>query len=127
MQSKRYHIQVNTDVHALLNSVAYFARHFVPDDITLTEISTVTSELAYNIIKYAGNGTITLSCSDSKCVIEAIDSGTGMQMGIEHAFVEGRSSSGSLGLGMSSIVRMSDEFNLSTSDSGTCITCVKGY
>lgn len=127
MQSKRFHIQANTDVHVLLNNVTYFTRQQVEDEVAVTEIATVTSELAYNIIKYGCSGTITLSYSDTQCIIEAIDNGTGMQMSIEKAFVEGNSSSGSLGLGMSSIVRMSDEFNLTTSDSGTCVTCIKEY
>lgn len=127
MQSKRYHIQANTDVHVLLNNVSFLTRQHVKDEVVVTEIATMTSELAYNIIKYGCSGDITLSYSGTQCIIEAVDSGKGMQMSIEQAFVEGNSSSGSLGLGMSSIVRMSDEFNLETSDGGTCITCIKEY
>lgn len=127
MQSKRYRIQANTDVHVLLNNVSFLTRQHVADEVAVTEIATITSELAYNIIKYGCSGNITLSYSGSQCIIEAVDNGKGMQMNIEQAFIEGNSSSGSLGLGMSSIVRMSDEFSLETSDRGTCITCIKDY
>lgn len=127
MRSKSFQVNADTDVHVLLNHITFLVRQNVSNPIIETEICTIVSELAYNIIKYGDKGDITITLTTNECLISARDSGGGMLMPIEQAFVEGNSSSGSLGLGMSSIVRMSDDFELVTSSTGTTITCTKRY
>ena len=88
--------------------------------------ATAVSELATNIVRYAGAGEIALRVvrREDKTGVEVVaqDSGPGMQ-DIELAMQEHYSSGGSLGLGLPGIKRIMDEFSIdSSADSGTrCI------
>ena len=88
------------------------------------EISTIVSELAYNIIKYTSGGFIELHENSKGIQIIAQDSGNGIK-NIEKALHEGYSSSGTLGLGIPGIIRLSNEFDVQTSSKGTTITIQK--
>ncbi len=125
MQCKVFDIDQKTDVHQLLNSVQYWIEQLTTDPIKITESVIVCSELAYNIIKYGSCGTLRLFAEKDSLYIDANDSGAGFGIPLESAFSEGISSSGSLGLGMASIVRLCDDFTLQTSTSGTNINCRK--
>jgi len=91
-----------------------------------TLVVTVISELARNILLYAGRGEIILTrfCGPPHegLQIKASDQGPGIE-DIPRAISSGYSSSGGLGLGLSGIRQMVDEFDISSSlGSGTQVT-----
>ena len=83
---------------------------FTSTDLTL--IATAISELARNIVLYAGRGEIRLRIvqnGDKQGVqVDAADSGPGIS-NIERAMQDGYSTSGSLGLGLPGVRRLMDE------------------
>jgi len=87
------------------------------DATQTTLVMTVISELARNIILYAGSGEILLSTiSEGRANglgITALDQGPGIK-NIDLALSSGYSSSGGLGLGLSGVRGMVDEFELSS-------------
>ena len=94
------------------------------DHIKAAQFLTAVSELARNIIKYAGKGAITASIigNHPKVGIEVIASDNGP--GIENltlALQEKYSSSGTLGQGLPGARRLVDEFDISSSGRGTRI------
>ena len=78
-----------------------------------TLIATAISELARNILKYAGEGEIGVRVPShtAKITISATDKGPGIK-NLELAMQDGYSSSGSLGLGLSGVKRIMDEFEI---------------
>jgi serine/threonine-protein kinase RsbT len=92
-------------------------------------IATAVSELARNILKYAGTGEIRLRQVEGRSgrgiEIEAVDRGPGIE-DLEAAMRDHFSSGGTLGLGLPGVRRMMDEFSLeSTPGEGTRVTAVK--
>lgn len=99
---------------------------------TLEEIDLIATEMATNLIKHqAVNGRICYrieECSTGPYALELVsmDEGPGIRSPDE-ALVDGYSSaSGSMGVGLGSMKRLSDTFELRTSPTGTVIT-VKKY
>lgn len=97
---------------------------FSPTQSTL--VATVISELARNIILYAGNGTIELlSTSDGGrrgVRVVASDKGPGIE-DISRALISGYSSSGGLGLGLPGVRQLADEFHIESAlGKGTTVT-----
>ena len=89
-------------------------------------VATATSELARNILKYAGKGEITLQTIERHgrvgVEIKAIDRGPGIA-DVEQALADHYSTSGTLGLGLPGVKRMMDEFDVqSTVGQGTTVT-----
>src|SRR5919197_203088 len=86
---------------------------FSPSDSTL--IATAISELARNIVSYAGRGEIVLVTSNNSgrqgVTVMARDDGPGIP-NIEQALRDGYSTSGSLGLGLPGVRRLMDEFQV---------------
>ncbi len=78
-------------------------------------IATAVSELATNIVRYAGGGSVTISIvSDGDRIgIEAVanDSGPGIE-DVEKAMQDNYSSGNSLGLGLPGVKRLMDEFSI---------------
>jgi serine/threonine-protein kinase RsbT len=100
---------------------------FSKTDLAL--IATAISELARNILSYAGNGRITLQLTEHVgrrgLVVVATDEGPGIA-DIELALQDGYSTGGSLGLGLPGARRLMDEFELvSTLGVGTTVTATK--
>ena len=92
-------------------------------------ISTAVSELARNILKYAGRGEIRLRRVDGPAgrgiEIQAEDNGPGIP-DPEAAMRDHYSSSGTLGLGLPGVKRLMDEFSLeSRVGEGTRVTARK--
>jgi len=83
-------------------------------------IATAVSELANNIVKYAGSGEILMTriIAGSRMGMEVMarDRGPGIE-DIQKAMADHYSSSGTLGLGLPGVKRMMDEFEL-TSEPG---------
>ncbi len=91
-------------------------------------VATAVSELARNIIKYAGQGEILFqraSCDMSRgIIVTARDNGPGIE-DIDAAMQDHFSSSGTLGLGMPGVRRMRDEFTIdSTPGKLTVVSCL---
>ncbi len=94
-----------------------------------TRITTAISELARNIVLYAGKGTITLRKVKEGdrfgIEITARDSGSGID-DVELAMQDGYSTSNGLGAGLPGVRRLMDEFELKTAlGKGTTVRIVK--
>jgi serine/threonine-protein kinase RsbT len=94
-----------------------------------TLVATAISELARNIVSYAGKGEIVMRAArDSDrtgITIVASDSGPGIA-DLTLALRDGFSTSGSLGIGLPGARRLMDEFNIDSQPGhGTIITVTK--
>ena len=100
------------------------------DQVTRQKVSTAISELARNIIKYAGGkGAVTIRTvteeGRSGLEVVAVDRGPGIE-NLEEALEDHFSSSGTLGLGLPGVKRMMDEFAIrSKPGQGTTVVAVK--
>jgi serine/threonine-protein kinase RsbT len=95
----------------------------------LTVVATAISELARNILEYAGNGEIVLRVvregSRRGIVVVATDRGPGIP-DVTLAMQDGYSTGHSLGLGLPGAQRLMDEFEIvSEPDVGTTVTMKK--
>lgn len=89
-------------------------------------IATAISELARNIVRYAGHGEIELKrvsrAEQAGLVVTARDQGPGI-VNIAQAMQDGYSSSGGLGLGLPGVKRLMDDFDIASAPGrGTTIT-----
>jgi len=104
-----------------------FCKKLPLNEVTASEITTAFSELASNIIKYAGSGHIELSGVETRLgqagvEIIATDKGPGIA-DIELALKDSYSTGKSLGLGLPGVKRLMDEFSIeSFAGKGTSIT-----
>lgn len=94
-----------------------------------TLIATAISELARNIVLYAKTGEMTLGLVDNAerggIIIVARDDGPGIA-DVQRALMGGYSTSGGLGLGLSGVRRIMDEFDVLTKlGEGTTVTATK--
>jgi serine/threonine-protein kinase RsbT len=93
-----------------------------------TLIATTISELARNIISYAGEGQILLKAVQGKRTglsVTAADEGPGIP-DIQQAMRDGFSTSGSLGIGLPGVRRLMDEFEITSQPNrGTSVTVKK--
>ena len=94
-----------------------------------TLLATAISELARNIVSYAGRGEIVLLATQNSgrpgVTVVARDTGPGIPS-IEQALRDGYSTSGSLGLGLPGVRRLVDEFEIvSEVGRGTTVTIRK--
>ena len=95
----------------------------------LTLIATAISEVARNIVEYAGRGEVILSLTEGSnsqgIVVVARDQGPGIP-NLEQALRDGYSTHGSLGLGLPGARRLMDEFEIvSEVGKGTTVTMKK--
>jgi serine/threonine-protein kinase RsbT len=100
---------------------------FSASDATL--VATAISELARNIVRYAGSGEILLGKVNGQeragIAIIARDSGPGIP-DTQLATRDGYSTSGGMGLGLPGVRRIMDEFEIdSRPGSGTTVTTIK--
>ncbi len=100
---------------------------FPTSDATL--IATAISELARNILLYAGEGEILLRRTDDGhrqgVVVVARDEGPGIA-DLRQAMQDGYSTSGHLGLGLPGVRRLMDEFEIESEvTKGTKVTATK--
>jgi serine/threonine-protein kinase RsbT len=87
-----------------------------------TLIASVISELARNIVEYAGSGEIQLRADgESAMVVMARDSGPGIG-DMQAALRPGYSTSGGLGLGLPGVRRIADRFEIESGPAGTVVT-----
>ncbi len=99
------------------------------DEVLCQMIATAVSELANNIIKYAGSGEILVDRIDDgkRTGIEVVarDKGPGIE-NIQQAMADHYSSGKTLGLGLPGVQRMMDEFEITSEPGkGTTVTVRK--
>ena len=99
------------------------------DEVICQMIATAVSELANNILKYAGRGEILMDriLAGSRVGMEVIarDRGPGIE-DIQKAMADHYSSGNTLGLGLPGVKRMMDEIELSSEPGkGTTVTIRK--
>jgi len=102
---------------------------FSATDATL--IATAISELARNIVMYAGRGEVMVRSAEilhrKGIVIIARDDGPGIRS-IEDVLRDGYSTSGGLGLGLPGVKRLMDEFAIDSElGQGTMVTIKKWH
>jgi serine/threonine-protein kinase RsbT len=87
------------------------------DDAQQSLIAVAASELSTNIIRYAGKGKITLRIvrngESTGIEVEAQDKGPGIS-NIDEAMEDSFTTGGGLGLGLPSVRRIMDEFEIET-------------
>ena len=120
-------IQSEMDIHLAIHSVATEAKRMQFDLVKQAKLKTTVSELGYNIVKYAGRGTVAAyEVNDIKTGLKIIvkDKGPGIE-DIEKALGDHFSSSGTLGLGLPGVKRMVDKFDIqSVVSEGTTVTVI---
>lgn len=96
---------------------------FSTTDATL--VAAAISELARNIVTYAGEGEIALDrTADNSLILIARDEGPGIP-DPELAVQAGYSTSRSLGLGLAGVRRIADRMEIQSNSAGTTITVWK--
>lgn len=93
-----------------------------------TKLITAASEIARNTIKYGGGGEVrALTLDDGMkkgiCLIFT-DHGPGIP-DIEQAMTDGYTTGGGLGLGLGGAKRLVNQFDITTSGTGTVVTLIK--
>lgn len=127
--SATFQLESMASVHV---AVAAMRSHPILADHGLEErmlISTVISELGTNIIKFARRGTLVVSRlaepGRSGIQVVASDRGPGIP-NVEQAFVEGFSTAGTLGLGLSAVRRIMSSVDVQTRPlCGTVVTATR--
>ena len=92
---------------------------FTPGQATL--IAAAVSELARNIIQFAGRGEIRLRCDEKGILhVSAVDEGPGIP-DIRKALEPGYSTTDGLGLGLPGVQRIAESFAIKSSPRGTAV------
>ena len=97
---------VNADARMLAVALGF-------SEVEAEEIGIVARELATNIIKHAGHGSMTLVSEHSRLVIEAEDAGPGIP-DVDQALADGYSTAGSLGYGLGTVNRLMDHVEITS-------------
>ena len=122
-------VAVEAHVYVAAHQVKALARQMGFNEADQTRLETVTSELARNIVLYAGEGDIKVQVvtrgKQRGLKIQALDHGPGI-VNIEQAMRNGYTTSGGLGSGLGGAKRMTDEFHIESAPGwGTRVTAIK--
>jgi RNA polymerase sigma factor (sigma-70 family) len=124
----RIHIQTDADIVRARQSARQLAAQLEFSRTDLTLIATAVSEIARNIVRFAGQGQMLIELLDQPrpgVRIVAHDAGPGIA-DVELAMSEGYSTYGGLGLGLPGARRLMDEFTLTSAvGEGTTVTMTK--
>lgn len=123
------HVRAESDLTAALLATGDAARRAGFDDKGRTALMTVVMELGRNLIKYAGDGRITLTPigGGDRRGLEVVvtDRGPGIA-DVKQAMQDHFSTGGTLGLGLPGARRLMDEFEItSTPGQGTRVVARK--
>jgi len=114
---KRYPVEQKSDIGVCRRSAVNFAKELGFNDILASDIAIIVSELTSNIINHGGKYGFLLICSiqneKNKKGLEfwGCDNGRGISNKFQ-VINDGYSSHNSLGIGLGSIQRLSDEFEI---------------
>ncbi|TEU15275.1 MAG: ATP-binding protein [Anaerolineales bacterium] len=122
-------VAAEAHVYVAAHHVKTLARQMGFNETDQTRLETVTSELARNIVLYAGEGAIKVQAVTKGkrrgLKIQALDHGPGIA-DIEQAMKDGYTTSGGLGSGLGGAKRMMDEFHIESAPGwGTTVTAIK--
>jgi len=122
-------VATEADVYVAARQVKALARQMGFNEADQTRIETVISELARNIVLYAGEGVIEVQVvtkgKRQGFKIQALDHGPGIA-DIEQAMKDGYTTSGGLGSGLGGAKRMMDAFHIESAPGrGTKVTVFK--
>lgn len=117
-------IDKKSSIDLILSKVQVFLFDYIKQKAVLMECKTLISEIVYNIHKYAPQGSIDINVKNNILFLSASDSGKGIE-NLTQAIKDGYSTSDTLGLGLATIFRLSDEINIVTSEDGTRIELQK--
>jgi anti-sigma regulatory factor (Ser/Thr protein kinase) len=96
--------------------------------LELAQLAIIITEMATNLVRHTNHGGIIrcdIMLGNRGLMLEAVDEGAGINVDIS-ALSDGVSTrGGSLGGGLGAIQRLSDSFNLRTSDAGTIVRITK--
>ena len=96
------------------------------DESTRGAVAIVVTEMATNLVKHAGHGSILISQVGNNgsrgMRVLALDKGPGVR-NISQALQDGHSTAGTMGTGLGAIQRMSENFEIYSGSAGTVITC----
>ena len=125
----RLRVITEPDLTRTLIEASRFAKDLGISEQDSNSVATCVSELARNILKYAGNGEIRINRigDESRVGIEIVaeDRGPGIE-DLDSAMRDHFSSGGTLGLGLPGVKRMMDEFEIESSPGeGTRVTIRK--
>jgi len=125
----RIRIKQENDVYMAMMTTDKLATLIGFDLSAVMKIKTAVSELARNILKYAGTGYILISPleTNQKKGIEIFSSDNGPGIDdIEKALSDNFSTGGTLGLGLPGVKRLADEFKIdSAPNKGTRVSVRK--
>ena len=120
--SVRLAISAATDVEQVRREARALARAHGFSGVKTERLVLAVSELATNLLRYAHDGQITLTVradADGTGIdVESLDQGPGISS-IARAMEDGVSTGGGLGNGLPSVRRLLDNFDISSSPSGT--------
>ena len=124
----RVRIQADPDIVAARRSARELASRLDFSRTDLTLIATAVSEIARNIVRFVGDGEVTIELLDDPrpgVRIVARDAGPGIA-DVERALADGYSTDHGLGLGLPGARRLMDEFSVvSEPGRGTTVTMTK--
>ena len=110
-----HHVSESSAIAAVRRAGSVLASSLGLDETVAGKVALVITEAATNILKHAGSGDILLrglAMGDARGIeVLAIDKGPGFD-NIEQAMRDGMSTAGSYGIGMGSMQRLADEFDL---------------
>lgn len=123
------HFQLNksTDIQSIISQIEKFVLSKTKNKIIVSEVVIISSEIIYNIIKFAPLGEFSIASQNNMFIINANDTGKGFSLTLEDSLKEGFSTANSLGLGLPSLFRMCDDIKITTSNIGTKICCFKEF
>ena len=122
-------VAAEAHVYVAAHQVKALARQMGFNEADQTRLETVISELARNIVLYAGEGAIKVQVVTKNkrrgLKIQALDHGPGIA-DIEQAMKDGYTTSGGLGSGLGGAKRMMDEFHIESAPGlGTRVMAIK--
>jgi anti-sigma regulatory factor (Ser/Thr protein kinase)/serine/threonine protein phosphatase PrpC len=120
-----------SDINTAKRKAKTFASAIGFNNIIMEKIGLTVSELSSNLIKHAGGGKIIISKIEKDrqlgIKIESVDDGPGI-MDLKQALINGFSSSGTLGYGLGTVIRLMDEVDFKAESQiggGSHIICKK--
>lgn len=123
------HVQAPSDVARVRRASRAAAAELGFTLVASERIVLATIELATNLLRYAGGGTLRIAWLDDPergrgLEVESVDVGPGIE-DIERAMADRFSTGGGLGGGLPGVRRLMDEFGIESSPQGTKVVARK--
>ncbi len=119
-----WEIMDHFDIHIVISQIKKMMKMSGIADLVASKLLTTASELSWNMIKYAKGGKLScygrLDAKKSAIILTANDQGQGIA-DLALALKDQYSTGNTLGLGLPSVKRMMDYFEIKTSAKGTFV------